>query len=137
MAGGTEIHDVVLGVAPSLLSTVVSLLKFAEPAGLIFWMDVWEGREPTEPVGAVFTKPEVTSLILDLAGYTPENGRLTERRLLEPSCGDGAFLAAIIQRLIASERLHSPQVDWDNAALARALTACDLNSGFVALARQQ
>ena len=101
------------------------------------WLDVWEGREPTEPVGAVFTKPEVTSLILDLAGYTPENGRLAARRLLEPSCGDGAFLAAIIRRLIASERLHRPQVDWEDAVLACALTACDLNSGFVALARQQ
>lgn len=101
------------------------------------WMDVWEGREPTEPVGAIFTKPEVTSLILDLAGYTPEKGRLAERRLLEPSCGDGAFLAAIIQRLIASERLHRPQVDWEDAALTHALTACDLNSGFVSLARQQ
>ncbi len=101
------------------------------------WMDVWEGREPTEPVGAVFTKPEVTSLILDLAGYTPENGRLAERRLLEPSCGDGAFLAAIIHRLIASERLHCTQVNWADAILARALTACDLNNGFVSLARQQ
>jgi len=101
------------------------------------WLDVWEGREPTEPVGAVFTKPEVTSLILDLAGYVPEGARLAERRLLEPSCGDGAFLAAIIRRLIASERLHSVQVNWEDATLARALTACDLNSGFVALARKQ
>ncbi len=101
------------------------------------WLDVWEGREPTEPVGAVFTKPEVTSLILDLAGYVPENSRLAERRLLEPSCGDGAFLAAIIRRLIASERWHCAQVNWEDPALARALTACDLNSGFVALARAQ
>lgn len=30
------------------------------------WLDVWQGREPLEPVGAIFTKPEVTSLILDL-----------------------------------------------------------------------
>jgi hypothetical protein len=101
------------------------------------WMDVWEGREPSEPVGAVFTKPEVTSLILDLAGYIPGNGRLAERRLLEPSCGDGAFLAAIIRRLIASERLRFSRVDWQDAALANALTACDLNGGFVAQARNQ
>ena len=79
----------------------------------------------------------MTSLILDLAGYTPENGRLAERRLLEPSCGDGAFLATIIQRLIASERQHRPQVNWEDPALTHSLTACDLNSGFVALARQQ
>ncbi len=30
------------------------------------WLDVWEGKEPKEPVGAIFTKPELTSLILDL-----------------------------------------------------------------------
>lgn len=101
------------------------------------WMDVWEGREPTEPVGAVFTKPDVTSLILDLAGYVPTAGRLAERRLLEPSCGDGAFLAAIIHRLVESERLHRRQVDWADDALTHALTACDLNSGFVTIARDQ
>lgn len=101
------------------------------------WLDVWEGREPHEPVGAVFTKPEVTSLILDLAGYVPENCRLAEQRLLEPSCGDGAFLAEIIDRLLASERLHQGLIDWEDAALADALMACDLNRGFVALARDQ
>lgn len=101
------------------------------------WMDVWEGREPTEPVGAVFTKPEVTSLILDLVGYVPEGERLATRRLLEPSCGDGAFLAEIIRRLISSERLLCAEVDWHDANLADAVTACDLNSGFVALARRQ
>ncbi len=101
------------------------------------WMDVWEGREPAEPVGAVFTKPEVTSLILDLVGYAPDAERLANRRLLEPSCGDGAFLAEIIRRLISSERLHCTEVDWNDDDLADAVTACDLNSGFVALARRQ
>ena len=101
------------------------------------WMDVWEGREPTEPVGAVFTKPEVTSLILDLAGYIPSSCRLAERRLLEPSCGDGAFLLEIIRRLIESEKSHQSCINWWDNALAQAITACDLNSGFVALARDQ
>ncbi len=101
------------------------------------WMDVWEGCEPSEPVGAIFTKPEVTSLILDLAGYIPASGRLAERRLLEPSCGDGAFLAEIIRRLLKSERTHQGTVDWEDDVLAQSLTACDLNSGFVALAREQ
>ena len=101
------------------------------------WLDVWEGREPHEPVGAIFTKPEVTSLILDLAGYVPGHCRLAEQRLLEPSCGDGAFLAEIIRRLLTSERMHRAQVDWEDAALAGTLTACDLNRGFVAIARDQ
>lgn len=101
------------------------------------WMDVWEGREPVEPVGAIFTKSEITSLILDLANYRPETTRLAQHRLLEPSCGDGAFLAEITRRLIASERYHLPAIDWHDPALDGALTACDINSGFVSLARAQ
>ena len=101
------------------------------------WLDVWEGREPHEPVGAVFTKPEVAALTLDLAGCSERNGRLACRRLLEPSCGDGAFLAEIVRRLIGSERSQQGGVDWEDEELADAVTACDLNRGFVDLARDQ
>jgi hypothetical protein len=99
------------------------------------WLDVWEGREPHEPVGAVFTKPPIIGLILDLAGYLPTKTRLADSRLLEPSCGDGAFISEAIRRLLVSERGHAKQIDWDSERLERAITACDLNSGFVALAR--
>ena len=101
------------------------------------WMDVWDGRAPTEPVGAIFTKPEIVALILDLAGYTPTSRRLAEYRLLEPSCGDGAFLSEIVRRLIESERIHRGAVDWSDRQLDTAVTACDLNLGFVLLARSQ
>lgn len=100
------------------------------------WMDVWDGREPHEPVGAVFTKPEIVRLILDLAGYTAKQQRLSQRRILEPSCGDGAFLALVIGRLLESERTHLKSIDWSAPELGAAIRACDLNSGFVALARQ-
>lgn len=100
------------------------------------WMDVWEGREPREPVGAVFTKQPIIGLILDLAGYSPEKIRLMNFRLLEPSCGDGAFLSEAIRRLLASERAHARQIDWSSKALEGAITACDLNSGFVEIARE-
>ena len=101
------------------------------------WMDVWDGHAPTEPVGAVFTKPEIVSLILDLAGYSPKERQLADLHLLEPSCGDGAFLAEIIRRLIQSERVHGGGVDWSCDRLDAALTACDLNLGFVMLAKAQ
>ncbi len=101
------------------------------------WMDVWDGCAPTEPVGAVFTKPDIVSLILDLAGYSPKERRLADLRLLEPSCGDGAFLTEIIRRLIESERAHAGEVHWSSVRLDAALTACDLNLGFVMLARAQ
>jgi|CXWL01.1.fsa_nt_gi SAM-dependent methyltransferase len=110
----------------------MSLLLFEQD-----WRDVWDGAAPTEPVGAVFTKPEVTEFILDLAGYRPLSGRLADRRLLEPSCGDGAFLGAAVRRLLASERKHRGEVVWDDTQLAAALKACDVNIGFVTLARER
>lgn len=101
------------------------------------WLDVWEGAEPREPIGAIFTKAEVVSLILDLAGYSPARGRLADKRLLEPSCGDGAFLGEIIRRLVAAERATGGEIDWADALWEQAVTACDLNRGFIQLAREQ
>jgi hypothetical protein len=100
------------------------------------WLDAWEGKEPHEPVGAVFTKPEIVALILDLAGYKPAAARLSRLRILEPSCGDGAFLGEVISRMLSSEREHAGAINWNDPHIADAIRACDLNSGFVALARQ-
>jgi adenine-specific DNA-methyltransferase len=100
------------------------------------WMDVWDGREPHEPVGAVFTKPEIVRLILDLAGYKVGQQRLSLRRVLEPSCGDGAFLTLVIERLIESEKAHTDSIKWSAPELGTAIRACDLNSGFISIARE-
>ena len=108
----------------------MSLLLFEQD-----WRDVWNGAEPTAPVGAIFTKNEITEFIMDLAGYVPRSGLLTEKRLLEPSCGDGAFLSVSIRRLLDSEKIHGGRIDWDSLELASAIRACDVNSGFVAQAR--
>ncbi len=110
----------------------MSLLLFEKD-----WKDVWDGEAPTEPVGAVFTKPEVTEFILDLAGYDSMQARLAAHRLLEPSCGDGAFLIAAIRRLLDSERRSCGKIAWDDACLDTAIKACDVNSGFIAEARQK
>jgi hypothetical protein len=48
--------------------------------------------------GAVFTRPEVVEVILDLSGYTPDRP-LHRLRLLEPSFGAGDFLLPSIRRL--------------------------------------
>ena len=61
-----------------------------------------------EERGAVFTRREVVEFILDLAGYTPERV-LYEKRLLEPSFGQGDFLLVAIERLVASWRAHAPE----------------------------
>ncbi len=101
------------------------------------WRDVWNGAEPSAPVGAIFTKPEVTAFILDLAGYSVKPGlRLASRRLLEPSCGDGAFITIVIERLLASELQEAGQIDWDSPVIDTAVRACDVNSAFVAIARE-
>lgn len=71
--------------------------------------------------GEVFTRRWVVDLILDLSGYYVERP-LHELRLVEPSCGSGAFLTVIAARLSASCRKH----DVDLQAARPAIRACDL-----------
>lgn len=51
--------------------------------------------------GDVFTAPEVVGYMLDLAGYMPRRD-LSHVGILEPSCGEGEFVAEIGRRLLAS-----------------------------------
>jgi methylase of polypeptide subunit release factors len=98
------------------------------------WKDLWRGNTQ-EPVGAVFTRPEIVDLILDLAGYRPGQTRLAECPVLEPSCGDGAFLEAVVDRLLKSEREHSSDIDWHDLALANAICASDISESSIDAAR--
>jgi adenine-specific DNA-methyltransferase len=71
--------------------------------------------------GEVFTRRWIVELILDLVGYTSDRD-LASLTLVEPSCGTGAFLVPIIDRLIqASERYGR-----DLRTLGSALCAFDL-----------
>lgn len=79
--------------------------------------------------GVVYTKRWMVDLVLDLAGYLPEK-RLADMVALEPSAGDGAFLSAMVRRLVEScERHGTPltkavnalqafEIDWAAAAKA-------------------
>lgn len=62
-------------------------------------------RATGETHGVVLTKPHIVQLILDLANYTPKRN-LAKLRLLEPSCGEGAFLIEGVRRLLASAKRH-------------------------------
>ncbi|MCZ7537927.1 MAG: hypothetical protein M5T61_19665 [Acidimicrobiia bacterium] len=62
-------------------------------------------RDPGAGYGEVFTRRWVVDLILDLVGYTPEKD-LGAQTLIEPSCGIGAFLVPIVQRLVESSEAH-------------------------------
>lgn len=62
------------------------------------------------PLGVVFTRSWMVELILDLAGYVPERP-LAQLRVLEPAAGNGAFLQAIVRRLVGSCRLHGDTIE--------------------------
>lgn len=76
---------------------------------------------PPATLGVVYTRPWVVDLILDLAGYTPQED-LAAKLVIEPAAGDGAFLLPMVQRLIASCRIHDrPLADCCEALLASEL----------------
>lgn len=55
--------------------------------------------------GEVFTRRWVVEMILDLIGYTPERD-LVSLRAIEPSCGSGAFLVPMVERLVESAKRY-------------------------------
>jgi hypothetical protein len=77
--------------------------------------------DPGADYGEVFTRRWVVDLILDLAGYSPDRD-LGAQILIEPSCGTGAFLVPIVERLIESSQEH----DRDLRSLGSAIRAFDL-----------
>jgi len=66
--------------------------------------------------GVVYTKPWMVNFILDLAGYTPDK-RLAELVAVEPSSGDGAFLTAMIRRLVESCKRHATPLEIAHEAI--------------------
>jgi len=61
--------------------------------------------DPNGEHGEVFTRRWIVDLMLDLVGYEPE-ADLAETVIVEPSCGCGAFLLPIVERLVESCRRH-------------------------------
>lgn len=83
-------------------------------------------RSDGEIHGVVLTKPHIVDLILDLAGYKSDED-LMALRLLEPSCGHGAFLVPAVTRLMEAFR-HSDSSLLD---LKNTITAFDIDSEHV------
>lgn len=73
--------------------------------------------------GAVPTRQEVVDFMLDLIGYTTDKA-LHQERLLEPSFGDGRFLASAIERVIIAWRGHG---GTDYRELLPAIRAVELD----------
>ena len=79
--------------------------------------------------GAVFTRPEVVAYMMRetmRAGCFREWKSL---RILEPSCGDGAFVLPIIDAMLA----ESP--DWNDASIDGFLTAFDVSEKSISCVR--
>ena len=66
--------------------------------------------------GEVFTRRWVVELILDLAGFTADRD-LAAMVAVEPSCGAGAFLVPMVERLVESCRKHGRWLDDARLAL--------------------
>jgi hypothetical protein len=87
--------------------------------------------DETDEHGEVFTRRWVVELILDLVGYTSDRD-LASMVAVEPSCGSGAFLVPMTERLIESCRRHAKPL----AEISGALRAYDVLPGNVELARK-
>lgn len=114
----------------------------------VSWQETWAGEPLGEPLGAVYTKPEVVQAMLDMIGYTSEKS-LLDYRVLEPGCGAGAFVHEIVTRLIqhveeevsVSEEargMENPIRDgvWDDPRWVDVLRAVDLNPEAVRQTRE-
>lgn len=67
--------------------------------------------------GEVFTRRWVVDLMLDLVGYTPE-ADLGAKVIVEPSCGCGAFLLPIVERLAESCASYGRRLSELESAIA-------------------
>ena len=81
--------------------------------------------------GEVFTRRWVVEAILDLVGYTADRD-LTRAKILEPSCGTGAFILPIIERQLDSAALYNTTIE----NLAGTILGIDLQQQHVIQTRR-
>lgn len=73
------------------------VLKFEEEL-LMKEVSAWEHSESDK--GQIYTRPEVVEFMLTAIGLNSEE-ELTSARILEPSCGEGEFVVAIVERILS------------------------------------
>jgi adenine-specific DNA methylase len=70
--------------------------------------------------------------MFDLIGYTKESD-LTDIKILEPSCGEGAFLVGILERLLV--RAKGSKLDYES--LKDLVRAFDINESYIYKCRKE
>lgn len=131
-------------IRPSVLYVHVSIL--VEWPFRLLWSSVKEGtitmvsvqlplligpRLSQDSHGAVYTRPWVVNLILDLASYV-ESVDLGGMIAIEPAVGDGAFVGAMVERLVESCRRHGRDI----ISCRSALRGFDLDPRSVEVSRK-
>ena len=81
--------------------------------------------------GAVFTRPEVVSYMMREVMRAGRFGKWRGLSVLEPSCGDGAFVLPIVNALIAEEP------DWEDDALEGFLLAFDVSEKSISHVKRE
>lgn len=76
--------------------------------------------------GAVYTRPEIVNLMLDLLGYSFDKP-LYQFRILEPSFGNGSFLLPIVKRLIQSYKNEKKNLSEIGHDLNQVIKAVELH----------
>ena len=80
--------------------------------------------------GAVFTRPEVVAYMMREVMQAGRFRKWNGLRVLEPSCGDGAFVLPIVDALIAEKP------DWDDDSLNEFLLAFDVSEKSISLVKR-
>ncbi|NLB52900.1 MAG: N-6 DNA methylase [Syntrophomonadaceae bacterium] len=94
---------------------------------LLAALDALATSNVEEERGAVFTRAEVVEFILDLVGYDADE-KLYNKRILEPSFGNGDFLLLIIDRLLKSWIKHSSNYSLIFVELSNSICAVEIHS---------
>ncbi len=81
--------------------------------------------------GAVFTRPEVVSYMMREVMRAGHFGKWKELSVLEPSCGDGAFVLPIVEAMIA----ENP--NWDDDSLDGFLLAFDVSEKSISHVKRE
>ena len=84
----------------------------------------------TSKRGEVFTRPEIVDYMLATIQHICQKKGWSQLRLLEPSCGRGAFIIPLIDALINEVQ------NWDAPFLPSFLCACDISLDNIAFVRE-